>query len=334
MAKVLKSIKAVFTGAGIIPAAALLAASLFVPAAQGCEDQIVRDAAFGFPRDVHILAVMAPAGDPRGGEIYDRLEQWSSESGRDLNVALCRIDPEDPGVRWQDYGIPSAPPSTPVVVMTGSGSPGRPNFLIDHWEPGPDEADLRVLESSPARERIRSELARRLAVLVHVPGNESTPGAVGELVASVAESWSGKEPSGVAVVRLERSDERERLLLSFMGARRTGPDLVGVVFGRGKMMPPLRGEGITRERLNELLGVLVGDCSCLQSPGSLGADLPLIWNESHDQAVVALRGSLTGAAAGAGRILAATIWTLGGLIFLVGLATVWVVRSKKDRNAV
>ena len=187
-----------------------------------------------------------------------------------------------------------------------------------------------MLKSSPAREAIRDEIGQRLAVLVHVSGNDNQDNSVADVIASVAKTWSQREPLGVNVVRVDRSDKRERLLLSFMGVSRTGPDWLGVVFGRGKLMTPLRGQEITEESLNTMLETLIGECSCLQSPTALGIDIPMDWDEACDESVVALRSSdiLTGSVAGTGGILATTLWTLGGLVVLVGLATGLIMRSK------
>ena len=139
---------------------ALAAFLIAVPVTRACFDLTVRDAAFGEPRDVHLLGVIAAADDPAGVEIYLRLEKWLSESGQELNIELQRVDAHDPDVPWMDYGIPSAPPALPVVVLAGRGSTflARPNFLVDHWEPGPGDEELEVLRSSPARKEICSEL--------------------------------------------------------------------------------------------------------------------------------------------------------------------------------
>ncbi|HUU27680.1 MAG TPA: hypothetical protein VM123_07700 [archaeon] len=318
--------------------AALLFATGSLPGpqqAQACYDLTVRDAAFEYPRSVHLLAVMARADDPAGKDVYSALEQWLSGPGKGLNLELRRVDPGSPDVIWTDYGIPSAPPLSPVVVLAGSGSLGQPNFLVDHWEPGPGAGDLEILKSSPVREEIKREVTHRLAVLIHVPGNDNSESDAGEVIESVVRTWAKREPLGVAVVRVDRSDERERLLLAFMGAKRTGPDWVGVVFGRGKLMPPLRGEEITEERLNGLLEPLLGDCSCLQSPAALGVDLPMEWDETLDSALVKLRSNdiQVSGVSGTWGILATTAWTLGGLVFLVGIATALIMRSRKRFSA-
>lgn len=326
----IKGRKTMFALAGVWLATAVL----FVQNVPACFNLTVRDAAFQESRDMHLLGVMAPADDPAGEQIYLRLEQWLLNSAQNLNIELYRVDTDNPDTPWGDYGIPSAPPELPVVVLSGRGSASlrRLNFVVDHWEPGPTGQDLEVLKSSPAREAIKEEVGQRLAVLVHVPGSDNQDDSAEDAIESVVRKWSEREALGVGVIRVERSDERERLLLSFMGVRRTGPDWVGVVFGRGKLMPPLKGEEITEENLNALLETLVGECSCLQSPTALGIDLPMDWDETCDEAVVALRSSdiVVGSVAGSWGILTTTLWALGGLVVLVGLATAWILRNKKS----
>jgi hypothetical protein len=54
-------------------------------------------------------------------------------------------------------------------------------------------------------------------------------------------------------------------------------------------MDPWVGEEINETQLNGQLETLVGECGCLQSAGALGVDLPLIWTEERDLAMVPLR---------------------------------------------
>jgi hypothetical protein len=305
---------------------------LFLPdRTAACDSTSVRDGAFGEPRSVHLLGVMARAGDPAGEKIYANLDEWCKKDGQNLNLELRRVDPDDPEIRWEDYGIPSCPPSLPVTVLAGKGSLGRANFLIYHWEPGPSAQDLEILKTSPAREKIREEAVRRLAVLIHVPASEGDPSGAGDILSRVARAWSAREPMGVAVITVDRDDRNERLLLSFMGVKGQGLDCAAVVFGRGKMMVPLKGEEISEAALNNQLETLVGRCTCLQSPASLGVDIPLVWEPAHDLAVVPLRGAgvTQSATGGTKQIMFAALWTLGGIILLAGLATVWLVRREK-----
>jgi hypothetical protein len=312
----------------ILPALCIL----FLPGrTAACDSTSVRDGAFGEPRSVHLLGVMTRAGDPAGEKIYANLNEWCQKDGQNLNIEMRLVDPNDPETRWEDYGIPSSPPSLPVVVLAGKGVAGRANFLIYHWEPGPSAQDLQILKTSPAREKIRKEVVRKLAVIIHTPASDRSQRNARDILSRVAKVWSAREPLGVTVITIDRKDRNEELLLSFMGVKGEGPDWAAVVFGRGKMMVPLQGEEISEAALNSQLETLTGQCTCLQSPSSLGVDIPLDWEPAHDRAVVPMRGvnPAQNAAGATPRIMFSVLWTLGGIILLAGLATVWLVRRGK-----
>lgn len=240
----------------------------------------VRDASFGMPRDVHRLCVIGDATDSSANADYESLATWLEGPGAGLNLELVRVNADDPEVNWEEHAIPSAPPSLPVVVLAGRNSAERRSFLIDHWEPGPNAADLESLRLSPVRDAVLRDVLSHVAVLLYVPGTGADSGSAESVLETAVKEWKRKQPPGVSVVRADRADERERLLLSFAGIRPDGPDWVGVVFGRMKLMaPPLEGEEITVERLNELIGQLTQECSCLRSPQSMGVDMLCPWNE-------------------------------------------------------
>ena len=302
-------------------------------------DTTVRDAAYEDPRDVHRLCVMGKSGDPSTRHLGEELVNWLGSAGSGLNLELIHVSVDDPNARWTDYGIPSAPPSWPVVVLAGRRTLDRTSFFIDHWEPGPTDAELERLRTSPARERIRQEVGRRLALLLYVRGTDPTAGAAEKVLESTVNAWGKKEPAGLEIVRVDRADQRERLLLSFIGAPPSGPDWVAVVFGRGKLMPPLQGPEITESRLDELLQALVGECTCLRSPASMGVDLLMLWDEALDRRVVKLRtlddpqtsrsaDRVVGRVENGGtgdRLLRRTLRTLGAVSLLVGVITAVVL---------
>jgi len=325
---------------GAIPVALVLAwAGRFVAEAPACDYGTVRDAAFTEPRDVHRLCVIANTNDEAGSEIHGQLAAWFEHNGAELNIELLRIAAADPDVPWEEYGLPSAPtPETPLpaVVLAGRWALERKGWVIDSWEPAPSIEELNVLKSSPARNAIANRLVRRLAVLLYIPGTDENAGAAERVLDSVAQRWLEKEPLGLSIVRVDRSDRRERLLLSFVGAGQTQSDWVAVVFGRGKFMsPPLEGEEITEVALDGLIETLRAECTCLRPPARLGVDIPMTWNASLDEIVVPLRSSEEdpdliredlvlndmGNLGVRPRVMANTAWTLGSLVLIVSIAT-------------
>ena len=272
--------------------------------AAACNSGSVRDAAFQAKRDMHRLCVFTTSKDSQGDAIFERLRSWMETEGQRLNVVLERVNADDPSVRWETYGIPGQPPSLPVVALIGlmPTSPRRP-FVIDHWEPTLNDADLAALKDSPARDEVKRSIADVWAVLVYSPGPTEKLGRfpisggsidateeAGNREAShfsvlkaVEKQWETEHAPGIAIARLDRADPRERMLCSFVGLEPTGPDWVGVVFGRGTLLaPPLQGDDITEDNLNRLLTGLTIPCTCLQQSMTLGLDVPMTWEPELD----------------------------------------------------
>ena len=266
--------------------AALAAVALsvwIIGSAAACNSGSVRDAAFQAKRDMHRLCVFTTSKDSQGDAIYERLRSWLETDGQQLNVVLERVNADDPSVRWDEYGIPGQPPSLPVVALIGlmPTTPRRP-FVIDHWEPTLSDADLAALKASPARDEVKRTIADVWAVLVYSPGANAEQSKAGVLKA-VEKQWDTEHAPGISIARLDRIDPRERTLRSFVGIEPTGPDWVGVVFGRGTLLaPPLQGDDITESNLNRLLTGLTIPCTCLQQSMTLGLGLPMTWEPELD----------------------------------------------------
>jgi len=240
----------------------------------------VRDAAFRTRRDTHSLCVIADADDEAGQIIHDDLLAWLYGAGHDLNLKLVKIQADDPDVRWNEYGLPSAPPSMPVVALVGQNAGAGRSFVIDHWEPSPSADDLAALKSSPVRQQLSQELGQHVAMILFSPALDYDDGAAREVLEKTVEKWSGTDRPGVSVIQLDRSDPRERILSSFCGLDPQGPHWVGVVFGRGKLMfPPLQAAEISFKKLDEVILQVDQDCSCSKPLPSMGVDIPLVWNE-------------------------------------------------------
>ena len=273
----------------ILHASSFILFVLGVSTAWACDSGTVRDAAFHAPRDVHRLYLIANRDDADADAMEQRLETWLEGNGKDLNVELVRIAADDPSVRWTDYDIPSAPSDVPVVALIGQfPSPPRA-FVIDLWTPGPSDEDLAVLTDSPVRQRIREGLLNYWAVVVLAAQAGDSAAAFQPMLEAVTKRWAEEQSPGVTVVRLDRTDPRERTLCSFAGIRPDGPVWAGVVFGRGRLLaPPLEGDSVTEAHLNQLIAGLAAQCTCLQESLVMGLDVPLTWNEALDAQVVAL----------------------------------------------
>ncbi len=268
-----------------------------VPAG-ACNEGSVRDAALQSARDVHRLCVIANAEDEHAAQICARLQAWLDGFDNGLNIRLERINADDPSLLWPSLGIPSAPAAMPVVALVGMSPATHLPFVIDHWEPEPTGDALAVLATSPAREAILRETAHSWAVLVYSSASGTEDGALAGLLNRVAEKWAREHPLDLGLVRLNRSDPRERLLCAFTGIAPDTPDWVGVVFGRGKLMaPPLERAEITEPNLAKLVEGLSVPCTCLQYSLSFGLDIPMAWDSAFDPPAIAVSPGVSFAAA-------------------------------------
>jgi hypothetical protein len=195
---------------------------------------------------------------------------------------------DDPATDWNSYDIPSAPQKTPVVALIGYHVfEKRPFFFGQYWEPAPSDDELAALKSSPVRERIGKASARSFALLLHMPhaGDEGTQ--THAMLSRVAHEWEREAELPVEVVTIDRTAVEEGLLAGFVEATPDGPEWVGVVFGRGKlMMPPLVGDGISEVGLQEHFDILMADCTCSRSARSMGVDIPMAWTDEMEAAFV------------------------------------------------
>jgi len=265
-----------------------LLALLASPFVWACDSGTVRDAAFAAERDVHRLVLFTDGQDPAAGQIFSQLAGWFQTDAAEFNAQLVQVDAQDASVDWEDFGIPSAPPSLPVVALIGLFPSPRRAFVIDHWEPAPTSSDLGALLTSPVREAVKEAVLDHWAVVLHSPGAGGQDSAR-QAVANVARRWAVEQPPGIAVIEFDRTDPQERLLSAFAGIEPSGPGWVGVVFGRGKLMaPPLEGDAITEDNLNGLLESLTTLCTCLQESTTRGLDVPMAWNERLDAQVASL----------------------------------------------
>ena len=317
----------------------------------------VRDAAFRTPRDVHRLCVIAEADDPEAAEIEERLQTWLRGPAAGLNVRIERVDAHDPETDWNTLGIPSAPPQLPVTVLVGHSNSSGENFVISHWEPAPDDGELERLKSSPLREQLTQKLGRHLAVLLYfgADGDSETRA----MLRKRATGNVGSERLGLGLIELDPADLDDPLLMSFAGIDPQAGNALFVAFGQGKLMePPLFGEQITRDEVDNLIEQLCAACSCSKPLPMLGVDLPLVWTPELDSTLVLMDAELEGefglasteedtetpasedsssddlliadrSPAETTTLLGPVLWTLTALVVIVGGASVLVLRGSR-----
>ncbi|HUW59630.1 MAG TPA: hypothetical protein VMZ06_01390 [Candidatus Bathyarchaeia archaeon] len=271
----------------------VLAILLAPPVAFACDSGTVRDAALMAERAIYRLCVFVKSDDAGADDEIKRIESRISDPAAKLNMQVERVDVDKPGVDWESYGIPSAPPETPVAALIGEGGMPKRAFVLDHWQPYPTDDDLGAIKTSPAREKIKDGIASHWAVVLYSPGDPAL-GADGarpdELFKEVETEWAEKQSPGVTTVQFDRADPAERMLRSFTGIEKEGPAWAGIVFGRGKVLaPPLTGSGITKENIGKLLEGLAIPCTCLQESSVLGLDIPMTWDARLDEVVAALK---------------------------------------------
>jgi len=271
----------------------LVSLLVFAPdVCRACDSGTVRDAALRAEREAYRLCVFVDSGDEAAAGEIARMNSRLDDLEAELNVEVVRVNVDEPGIDWKTYGIPSAPPETPVAALIGVGGFPRQAFVLDHWQPYPTDAELDAIKSSPIREKIKDGIVSHWAVLLYSPGDPSL-GADGTrpdgIFEAVEEEWAEKQSPGVVTVRFDRSDPAERMLRAFTGIEPGGPAWAGIVFGRGKALaPPLTGSAITQENLGRLLDRLVAQCTCLQESTVLGLDIPMTWDARLEEVVAAL----------------------------------------------
>lgn len=251
--------------------------------AQACDSGTVRDAAIHAKRDMHRLCVVRRQNDSESDAAVTRLKQWMDQNSPGFNATVDVLAAEDAGVIWSDYGMPSAPPSLPVTVLVGRFAALRRTFVIDHWEPSPTEEDLAILRTSPARESLKKALTEYWAVILYSPAAQQ-PGDYQPLFEKLRVRWAKEQSPGITIVSFDRADPKERILRSFTGVTSESPDWAGIVFGRGKLLaPPMSGDEISEEEMNQRLTALAVPCTCLQESTTIGLDIPIVWEPEYDQ---------------------------------------------------
>jgi len=281
--------------------------------ASACSVPVFRYALDRWPADNFELAVLH-----RGpltldeSALVDRLRQSAAGPAARANLTVRTVDVVlSPSGRSAANDVqPAEPGDLPRIVL---GYPEKTRIDGEAWSGPLNAASVGALLDSPARRQIVNRLAdAESAVWVLLEsGHTQKDRAAAELLktelARLQRTLKLPDPNqgigydatsaetaeslriAFSTVRLARTDEAERVLISMLLG--TEPDLhtyrepiVFPVFGRGRVLYALVGEGITRENISQAAGYLVGACSCLVKAENPGLDLLVIadWDAVPD----------------------------------------------------
>jgi len=140
-------------------------------------------------------------------------------------------------------------------------------------------SDAKALVGSPGRTRLAEQLASGthgallLVVGANMDENEAARAAVRQVVKS-----TGEQERAVGAVEVRRDDPAESWFVRQLMALE--PDLADLanamvfpVFGRGHVMEPYLGKGITVANLKQVAEFMNGPCACEVKTASVGTDL-------------------------------------------------------------
>lgn len=158
---------------------------------------------------------------------------------------------------------------------------------------------LEDLTSSVARIQILNEIIQSYAVVLFIEGdNESkneevlaTINSSVEEITTLQEKMPKPFENPARVITLSRDQiQNERLLLWSLGWQDdfSGNPVVGILYGRGRLMGQLlAGDLLEKKYINNLLTLVGADCECgLERSWILGRMMPLRWNKKKQQEVV------------------------------------------------
>jgi hypothetical protein len=171
---------------------------------------------------------------------------------------------------------------------------------------GPDRAENERAEKV-AREVIAQAAAGKIGLEPEVPEEPPAGAPAGLTKGAGPEAKPAERPKGlqVGLLKLDRAAAAETWLLrSLLTVERDLPEAVGqplvfAFFGRGRVLPPCIGKGITAENLTDQVAFLKGACSCIVKDQNPGVDMLFRWDwEATADALAAQEQEALGPAGG------------------------------------
>jgi len=147
-----------------------------------------------------------------------------------------------------------------------------------------DVDTVRKMVSSPKRSALAQQLSDgKQGVLLTLLGRDAGQNSAARSAVSEIVGRAGEENLEVGVLEVARDDARERWLVQqSLQVEDDLKDLTGTmvfgVFGRGYVLPPFVGRGITAENLADLVAFINGPCACEIKAANPGVDLLTDWD--------------------------------------------------------
>ena len=265
--------------------------------AHTCDIPVFRYALENWPADPYrVLVFYRHDPPPTTRSLLDSLRH-SSTTGA-ANFALTAIDlstplepplrqlwdaQADPVLPWMIVAYPGAPLSAPPV-WSGPFAPSTASQLLD--SPLRSECGRRLLQGETAvwillesgRGEIDDAAAERLTThLAAAEQNLVRDSLAVEPEDPEAAARSALQPS-FSLLRLSRADPDERILVAMLlnsewDLHLTDLPIAFPVFGRGRILYALVGDGISADNIHQACAFLVGDCSCQIKDQNPGTDL-------------------------------------------------------------
>ena len=258
----------------------LLSVILGATAVCACDLPVYRYALERWARDPCFLVCYASGEKSKAEAEIERILDQDPDDGFYANIFYKRVDVK--GIEklherstarklWEQHKTDKLP----LFLVTS------PMGIVFHAGPLTPQ-DLGPMLSSPKRKEIAEQLCdEKLAFVFLRSGEAEKDKAAAAVMKELAKSEVAAEI--LAVVEVDRSDDTESWLVRQLLAveddlAETKEPMLFPMIGRGHLLPPYVGEGISKQNVEEAVMILGGPCTCTVKAYLGGVDLLTNWN--------------------------------------------------------
>ncbi|MAV34482.1 MAG: hypothetical protein CMJ59_03405 [Planctomycetaceae bacterium] len=279
---------------------------------KACDTPVYRYAMYRWnpaPYEVYYFHDQPVTDDDRA--LHALIEQVSEKRDAAANLSLIPVDlARDPDLKTVPPDIRKLwksidPKALPSYLVWAPPSRDRRQDHGAIISGALDSATLQALIHSPARDQVARQLETgKAGVLLLLGGKDDAETARARQVAEqlvdglssgklsllssppadpAEEGKPGPTPPQVGLQVIDRQDVSEQWLIKTLfavedGLQEIDKPMIFPIFGRGRVLPPYIGAGITQELLVECLEFIAGPCSCTVKEQNRGMDLLLAYN--------------------------------------------------------